>query len=50
MKEGYEPDVVNDDIESSGTDDEDFDVEMESLRTRYDDSDDEFVSRSYTAS
>lgn len=49
MKEGYEPDVVNDDIESSETDD-DFDVEMESIRTRNDDSDDEFVARSYTAS
>lgn len=49
MKEGYEPEVMNDEIESSETDD-DFDVEMESIRTRNDDSDDEFVARSYTAS
>lgn len=48
MKEGYEPEVVNED-DSSGTD-EDFDVEMESICTRNDDSDDEFVARSYTAS
>ena len=49
MKEGYEPDVVPDENDSSGTD-EDFDVELESRRTRNDDSDDEFVARSYTAS
>lgn len=49
MKEGYEPEVVQEENDSSGTD-EDFDVEMESLRTRHDDSDDEFVARSYTAS
>lgn len=49
MKEGYEPDVVPEENDSSGTDD-DFDVEMESLRTRNDDSDDEFVARTYTAS
>lgn len=49
MKEGYEPEVVNDEIDSSSTD-EDFDVEMESIRTRNDDSDDEFIAKSYTAS
>lgn len=49
MKEGYEPDVVNDDIDSSSTD-EDFDVERESRQTRNDDSDDEYVYGSYTAS
>lgn len=48
MKEGYEPDVIEN--ESSASEDEDFDVEMESLRTRNDDSDDEFVARTYTAS
>lgn len=48
MKEGYEPEVIQEDNESSGTD-EDFDVEME-LRCRNDDSDDEFVAKSYTAS
>lgn len=49
MKEGYEPEVVNEDNDSTGTD-EDFDVEMESMRARNDDSDDEFVAKSYTAS
>lgn len=49
MKEGYEPEVVNDDIESSSSDD-DFDVEKESLRTRNNDSDDEFVAKSYSVS
>lgn len=49
MKEGYEPEVINEDNDSSETD-EDFDVEVESMRTRNDDSDDEFVARSYTAS
>lgn len=50
MKEGYEPDVVPEENDSSASEDEDFDVEMESMRTRNDDSDDEFVARSYTAS
>lgn len=47
MKEGYEPDVVNDDNDSSGTD-EDFDIEKECARN--DDSDDEFVAKRYTTS
>lgn len=48
MKEGYEPEAIQEENESSGTD-EDFDVEME-MRCRNDDSDDEFVAKSYTAS
>lgn len=48
MKEGYEPGVVNEEAESSETD-EDFDVEKE-IQFRNDDSDDEFVARSYTTS
>lgn len=50
MKEGFEPDVVNEENDSSGTD-EDFDVEKEKQRTRNDDSDDEFVAgKRYTTS
>lgn len=48
MKEGYEPEVVNEDPESSETD-EDFDVENE-IRSRNDDSDDEFVAKRYSTS
>lgn len=48
MKEGYEPEVVNDEPESSETDD-DFDVENE-IRSRNDDSDDEFVAKRYSTS
>lgn len=50
MKEGYEPDVVNDENDSSGTD-EDFDIDEETERSRNDDSDDEFVAaKRYTTS
>lgn len=50
MKEGYEPDVVNEENESSSSDD-DFDVEAEKERSRNDDSDDEFVAgKRYTTS
>lgn len=41
MKEGYEPDVVENESSSS---DDDFDVDEERERSRNDDSDDEFVA------
>lgn len=47
MKEGYEPEVVHEENDST---DEDFDIEKESLRARNNDSDDEFIAKSYTAS
>lgn len=47
MKEGYEPDVVNEENDSSSTDEE-FDIEEE--RSRNDDSDDEFVAARYMTS
>lgn len=50
MKEGYEPDVINEEDNESSSADDDFDVEMESMHNRNDDSDDEFVAKSYTAS
>lgn len=50
MKEGYEPDVVHEEDNESSSADDDFDVEMESMHNRNDDSDDEFVAKSYTAS
>lgn len=47
MKEGYEPEAINDNDEpDSSESDEDFDVEKE-IQSH---SDDEFVARSYTAS
>lgn len=50
MKEGYEPDVVNDENDSTSTD-EDFDIEEEKECSRNDDSDDEFVAgKRYTTS
>lgn len=49
MKEGYEPDVVEEN--ESASSDDDFDVEAEKAHSRNDDSDDEFVAdKRYTTS